>query len=95
MSANLEKVEAIFIEALKLNPAERPAFLDGACGNEAELRGRLEELLRAEAQAGAFLPVWLRPGRERAVPRHQQQSRRDLEGEDKTTTVPNRMTTHG
>ena len=56
MHANHEKVEALFNQALKLTPAERPAFLAKACGSDADLSGQLEELLNAEAKAGAFLP---------------------------------------
>src|SRR6186713_450199 len=55
MSANHEKVEALFNEALKFPAGERLAFLAGACGSDAELRRQLEELLKAEAEAGAFL----------------------------------------
>ncbi|MEO8426022.1 MAG: serine/threonine-protein kinase [Verrucomicrobiota bacterium] len=56
MNANREKVETLFTEALKFKPEERAAFLAGACGNDTELRGQLEKLLRAEAEAGGFLP---------------------------------------
>ena len=56
MSANHERVENLFNEALKFAPAERPAFLAGACGSDAALRRQLEELLKAEAEAGGFLP---------------------------------------
>ena len=56
MSANHDKVEALFNAALKFTPAERPAFLAGACGSDATLRRQLEELLKAEAEAGDFLP---------------------------------------
>src|SRR4051812_36844782 len=56
MNANHEKVEALFNQALQLTPAKRPVFLAGACGIDAQLSRRLEELLNAEAKAGAFLP---------------------------------------
>jgi len=56
MSAKHEKVEALFNEALKLKPEERMAFLGNACGNDAELRRQLHELLQAESEAGEFLP---------------------------------------
>jgi WD40 repeat protein len=56
MSASHERIEAIFSEALRVKPADRPAYLDGACGDDAELRGQVEVLLQADAQAGAFLP---------------------------------------
>jgi serine/threonine protein kinase len=65
MSANADKVEALFEQALKFKPEERAAFLAGACGPDAELRGRVEELLRADAEAGDFLPT--DPGRQKTI----------------------------
>ena len=64
MSAN-EKVEALFEQALKFKPEERAAFLAGACGADATLRVRVEELLRAHADAGGFLPT--DPGRQKTI----------------------------
>lgn len=56
MSVNSTDVETIFNAALqKGSTAERFAYLDGACGSDAELRGRLEALLRAHEEAGSFL----------------------------------------
>src|SRR5262245_341761 len=47
---------SIFLEALdKTDPAERAAFLDQACGAEAELRRRVEALLKALDEAGSFM----------------------------------------
>jgi serine/threonine protein kinase len=37
------------------NPAERAAYLDGACGQDPELRARIEGLLKAHDEAGSFL----------------------------------------
>src|SRR5260370_40007303 len=46
----------IFIAALnKQNAAERALFLDGACGSNADLRERVEALLRDHDQLGSFL----------------------------------------
>jgi serine/threonine protein kinase len=46
----------IFIEALdKADPAERAAYLDGACGDDADLRRRVERLLEAIDSAGSFM----------------------------------------
>src|SRR5229473_471279 len=46
----------IFITALnKQNAAERAMFLDGACGSNADLRERVEALLREHDQLGSFL----------------------------------------
>jgi serine/threonine protein kinase/WD40 repeat protein len=46
----------IFAEALKRgNVAERQAYLDGACGNNAELRNQVEGLLKSANQNDSFL----------------------------------------
>jgi hypothetical protein len=45
----------IFTEALKRPTAERGAFLDQACGGDAELRRKVEALLRAYERLGDFL----------------------------------------
>ena len=48
--------ESIFIEALeKADPAERAAFLDGACAGDEALRGRIERLLARHGQPDSFL----------------------------------------
>ena len=48
--------ETIFNAALQFSTAERPAYLTGACGNNAPLRQRVEVLLRAHEQAQSFFP---------------------------------------
>ncbi|HEV3117599.1 MAG TPA: serine/threonine-protein kinase [Gemmataceae bacterium] len=49
---------SIFVAALeKDSPAERAAYLDEACGGEAALRQRVEELLRAHVRAGGILDL--------------------------------------
>jgi eukaryotic-like serine/threonine-protein kinase len=45
--------EPIFADVLDLPASERAAFLDRACANDAELRARVETLLRAYDGAGA------------------------------------------
>ncbi len=46
----------IFLDALdRIDPAERAAYLDRACGDKAELRRRVERLLQAVDQAGSFM----------------------------------------
>ena len=46
----------IFEEALtRPTPQERAAFLDAACSKDAELRSRLEELLRNHESSGGFM----------------------------------------
>jgi WD40 repeat protein/serine/threonine protein kinase/tetratricopeptide (TPR) repeat protein len=47
--------KAIFLEALDRKPDELAGFLDQACGADAALRARVEELLRAHQDAGNFL----------------------------------------
>jgi serine/threonine protein kinase len=48
--------ETIFLAALaKASPAEQAAYLDAACGADAELRRRVERLLKAHPQVGDFL----------------------------------------
>jgi eukaryotic-like serine/threonine-protein kinase len=43
------RLEAVFHVAVDLPPDERLAFLDHACGTDAELRGEIEALLAADA----------------------------------------------
>lgn len=50
-----QHVEAIFDEAYELPPEARPAFLDRACGDDAELRARVEGMLRATSVTGGIL----------------------------------------
>jgi serine/threonine protein kinase/tetratricopeptide (TPR) repeat protein len=47
--------ESIFTAARRRSPDERSAYLDGACGEDAPLRARVDALLAAEAKAGNFL----------------------------------------
>ncbi|HEV7926951.1 MAG TPA: protein kinase, partial [Verrucomicrobiae bacterium] len=60
---------ALFSAARRLPPNERAAFLDDACAGDAALRQRVEELLRAGEEAGAFLqkPAANAPGRARTI----------------------------
>jgi eukaryotic-like serine/threonine-protein kinase len=49
-------VDEILLAAVeKQSPAERAAYLDGACGSDASLRALVEGLLRSHEQAGSFL----------------------------------------
>src|ERR671937_2803915 len=62
MPTTMRSEESIFAEALeKRSPEERAAFLDGACGHDAALRARLENLLRSHERAGSFLRKPLAP----------------------------------
>ena len=56
MSANFERIEAVFSQAVELRPQERAAFLAGACGNDAELLAKVQALLQAHEGAAGFLP---------------------------------------
>jgi sugar lactone lactonase YvrE len=47
----------VFLAALDKEPAERAAYLDGACGGDTALRRRIEALLRSHAGARGFLDV--------------------------------------
>jgi WD40 repeat protein/serine/threonine protein kinase len=48
---SLDREREIFLAALERpSPGERAAFVDGACGNDAPLRARLESLLRHHAE---------------------------------------------
>ncbi|HEU5396724.1 MAG TPA: serine/threonine-protein kinase [Verrucomicrobiae bacterium] len=61
--------EALFDAARNLpSAAARRAFLDQACGNNAELRRRLEELLQAGAEAENFFEQGLPPRGPRPAP---------------------------
>jgi formylglycine-generating enzyme required for sulfatase activity/dienelactone hydrolase len=52
----LRDVEVIYHAALERGAGpERSAYLDGACGQDADLRARVEALLRADQNAGSFL----------------------------------------
>src|SRR5262249_5033144 len=53
MNADPNPAKAIFLEAVERHaPEEWPAFLDRACADRPELRGRVEELLEAHREAG-------------------------------------------
>jgi serine/threonine protein kinase len=54
MPADPQQVKLLFLAATEKPPAERNAFLDAACGADAELRCRLEQLLAAHEQGFTF-----------------------------------------
>ena len=49
-----DPVKAVFLAALDTPPEQRPAYLDRACGGDAEVQRRVEALLRAHEG-----PDWL------------------------------------
>jgi len=55
MSKQLSAEEIFHAAREKSDPAERASFLEGACGNDASLRAKVESLLTADADAGKFL----------------------------------------
>ena len=57
MSANFERIEAVFSQAVEFDPEERAAFLAGACGEDAELRAKVQAMLQAHEGAEGFLPA--------------------------------------
>ena len=50
-----QHVKAIFNQALELDEAKRPAYIDQACDDDAELRTEVTRLLHQHAQADDFL----------------------------------------
>src|SRR5688500_903858 len=54
MSANRDKEEDIFDGARELTGDERAAYLAGRCGQDADLRQRIEGMLAADEAAGEF-----------------------------------------
>jgi hypothetical protein len=55
MVRNPADVEALFFAARQREPRDRAAYLDAACGADAALRRRVEQLLSAQAELGSFL----------------------------------------
>src|SRR5262245_11246546 len=56
MPVNPKRVQAVFLAVVEhKDPTVRAAFLDRECGANAELRQRVESLLRANDEPGSFL----------------------------------------
>jgi len=55
MNSDSDGEVAIFTEALRVPLKERDAFLERACGDDEDLRSRLEAMLRAHDRLGNFL----------------------------------------
>jgi len=50
-----DKIKAVFLAALERRESDqRAAYLDGACGEDAEMRLRVEELLQAMSSWAVF-----------------------------------------
>src|SRR5215813_2313069 len=57
MAVNAARAKSLFLAASDLaDPAERATFLDRECGGDAELRARVEALLRANDAAPLPVP---------------------------------------
>ena len=55
MSSDPNQAKALFLEAMEKHaPDHWPAFLDQACGGDAELRARVEQLLSAHHAMGSI-----------------------------------------
>jgi hypothetical protein len=55
MNDEARREVAVFTEAIKVPFQNRAAFLDKACGDDEDLRRRVEALLRAHDRVGNFL----------------------------------------
>src|SRR5262249_11539644 len=55
MATDLQNARSLFLAAVERASAERAAYLDGACAGDIGLRQRVEALLRAHDEPGAFL----------------------------------------
>src|SRR6516162_7934058 len=56
MSLDSQRVQSLFLAAVEAGtPAARAALLERECGADAELRQRVEALLRAHDESGSFL----------------------------------------
>src|SRR6266702_2322226 len=55
MNGSPNRDVVVFAEALQLSAGERADYLERACGADAELRQRVERLLKAHDHAGDFL----------------------------------------
>src|SRR5262245_7320759 len=68
MGAQPNRAAAIFDAAVELaTAAERAAYLDAACGEDAQLRAEVEGLLAHDNAAGSFLDLSARPDPPSAV----------------------------
>jgi tetratricopeptide (TPR) repeat protein len=55
MSANPERIQAVFLAAVDQPPCERATLLNRECGNDTEMRRRVEALIRAHDNVDSFL----------------------------------------
>ncbi len=58
MAVDAARANSLFLAVSDLSePGERAAYLERACGGDADLRGRVEALLRAQADVAPLPPV--------------------------------------
>jgi len=62
MTESNNREAELFAGALAVPEGERPRFLDAACGGDARLRERIEQLLKAHQSAGRFMDSPAVPG---------------------------------
>ena len=55
MNSDSDRELTVFTEAVKIPVQERDAFLDRVCGDDDDLRAKVEALLRAHDRLGDFL----------------------------------------
>src|SRR5262245_9241642 len=56
MAVDTPSLDTIFCAAIEIASAEdRAVYVAGACGSDADLRGRVERLVGADFRAGSFL----------------------------------------
>ncbi|MGB5036545.1 MAG: protein kinase, partial [Blastocatellia bacterium] len=55
MAADWTRIRAVFEEALSIEPAARPAFLDHVCGTDDGLRREVDSLLDEHDRPGSFV----------------------------------------
>ena len=71
-SERWDRLTAIFHAAAELDPVERQAFLDEACGDDAVLRREVERLIAVEGRVGRFIEVPAILGGARLEPRREE-----------------------
>src|SRR5262249_9459086 len=47
MAVDIDLARSVFLAVIQEDPSKRPALLDGACGDDRDLRARVEHLLEA------------------------------------------------
>ena len=50
-----QRIKELFHDAIERAPAERRAFLDAACAEDAQMRAEVESLVSAHERDGEFL----------------------------------------